>query len=285
MRRSSTEHRFPVGAPCANCATPIEGTYCHNCGQLAESYERSVWGLVVEGFESFFHFDGRFWRTLPDLVWRPGKLTRDYLDGKRASQIPPLRLFLVVLLIVFFAGGAHFGGEGELLEAHRPNAATTAAASIDPRTQDAGESPFMKWMGAHTRAARENPRVYGMVIENWAHRFAILMLPIAALFLSILFVFQRRFYVFDHLIFAMHSLSFQGLLLSIVFLLGNLTPLAGALLILSPAHLFAHMRGTYRTSVIGTLVRVTLLILGSLLAASLLLAGVFWFGLSLMKAG
>src|SRR5216683_5064324 len=85
-------HTLPVGAPCANCATPIEGPYCHNCGQLAESYERSVWGLVVEGFESFFHFDGRFWRTLPDLVWRPGKLTRDYLDGKRASQIPPLRL-------------------------------------------------------------------------------------------------------------------------------------------------------------------------------------------------
>jgi hypothetical protein len=89
--------------------------------------------------------------------------------------------------------------------------------------------------------------------------------------------------VFDHPIFSMHSLSFQGLLLSIVFLLGKLTPLAGLLLVISPAHLFAHMRQTYGTSVIGTLVRMTLLTAGALIAASLLLAGAYWFGLSLMK--
>src|SRR5690606_24728091 len=57
--------------------------------------------LGREVLESFFHIDGRMAHTLPRLITRPGRLTRDYLDGKRAFQVPPLRMFLVVLLLTF----------------------------------------------------------------------------------------------------------------------------------------------------------------------------------------
>jgi hypothetical protein len=110
------------------------------------------------------------------------------------------------------------------------------------------------------------------------------MLPISALLLSILFVFQRRFYVFDHLIFSMHSLSFQGVLLSVMFLLGQLTSLSGLLLLAMPVHLFVHMRGTYGTSVPGTLLRMTLLFIGTMIAVLFLFLGLLWVGLAAMQA-
>ena len=99
------EHaEIPPGTPCANCETPLEGTWCHVCGQLAEDFHKSVWKLTVEAVESLLHLDGRLFKTLPALFKRPGQLTRDYLDGKRAWQVQPFRMFLVVLLLVIFAG-------------------------------------------------------------------------------------------------------------------------------------------------------------------------------------
>ena len=98
-------HAGPIGGPCANCATPLHGPWCHACGQLGEDFHRSTLRLCAEAIEGLFHLDGRLWRTLPDLMLRPGRLTRAYLDGHRAPQIPPLRLFLVALLGIFLVGG------------------------------------------------------------------------------------------------------------------------------------------------------------------------------------
>ncbi|HEX8471569.1 MAG TPA: DUF3667 domain-containing protein [Brevundimonas sp.] len=95
---------IPVGTPCANCEVPLQGTYCYNCGQLAEDFHRNSWHLLVEAVESLLHLDGRLFKTLPGLIWRPGQLTRDYLEGKRAWQVQPFRMFLVILLIVLFVG-------------------------------------------------------------------------------------------------------------------------------------------------------------------------------------
>ena len=102
--RRRVAHDLPVGAPCANCGTPLMGPWCHACGQLGEDFHRSSWKLLMETIEGLFHFDGRLWRTLPGLAINPARLTNSYLEGHRAPQIPPLRLFLVVLLLVFLTG-------------------------------------------------------------------------------------------------------------------------------------------------------------------------------------
>ncbi len=104
---------IPPGTPCANCETPLVGTYCHACGQLAEDFHKSIWKLGREALESFFHLDGRLAHTLPRLIARPGRLTRDYLDGKRAFQVPPLRMFLVILLLTFVVGQCALGGNDD----------------------------------------------------------------------------------------------------------------------------------------------------------------------------
>jgi hypothetical protein len=88
-------------AHCANCTTPLNGTYCHNCGQLAHIH-RSLWHMVEELLHGILHFDNKAWRTLPALLWNPGQLTRNYIDGKRMRYMPPLILFLFLNFVMFF---------------------------------------------------------------------------------------------------------------------------------------------------------------------------------------
>lgn len=88
---------------CSNCETPLKGRYCHKCGQIADTWHRPIWSLFSEITEGLFNLDGRVWRTLPSLLFRPGHLTRNYLTGKRQRYIPPFRLFLLASLVFFLA--------------------------------------------------------------------------------------------------------------------------------------------------------------------------------------
>jgi Protein of unknown function (DUF3667) len=280
--RRKPEHSLPVGTPCPNCQTPLQGAWCHACGQKGEEFNRSIGHLIAEAFEGLTHFDGRVWQTMPRLLRDPGRLTRDYLIGKRAPQIPPFRLFLIVLVLVFFAGGLNLG-HGKVNIAAPGSAQerkALAEAGVDPakvQAMRAHENAFARW--AQERATH-NPEAVIQGMEHWAHRFAILMLPISALLLGLLFVFNKQFLIFDHLIFSMHSLSFQGLLISLVMLLGFMGDWALLLLPLAPLHLFVHMRGAYGTTVIGTLGRMALLFVGSLVAFMVLLSGLVFVGLA-----
>ena len=283
-------HALPVGTPCPNCQTPLEGPWCHQCGQKGEDYHRSIGHLITEAFEGLTHFDGRFWRTLPDLVRRPGRLTRAYLDGRRAPQIPPFRLFLVVILLVFLAGSlggtdanVATSGDGREQVVSVPG----IEIGVDERPEapgpkvETGQSDFEHWMEERAKAAMRNPQAFGHSLHTWGHRLAVLALPIAAGLLGLLFVFQRRFYLFDHLIFSMHSLSFQGLLLSLVFLLNLIPGEPGDLLLFAmPVHLFVHMRGTYGTGVFGTLWRMALLFVGSAIGAGIIMVILMFLGLN-----
>ncbi|MGJ3230383.1 MAG: DUF3667 domain-containing protein [Oceanicaulis sp.] len=86
---------------CANCHTPLQGPVCHNCGQLADEYHRPARGLVFEIIEGLTALDGRVARTIPDLLLRPGRVTRAYLKGARARFMPPFRLYIIASLIFF----------------------------------------------------------------------------------------------------------------------------------------------------------------------------------------
>ena len=86
---------------CDNCKTPLQGGFCHVCGQNAHNPLRSFGHAVEEVFESFWHLDGRIFRTLRTL-WSPGKLANAYLAGHRAPYVAPLRLFVILAVLTFF---------------------------------------------------------------------------------------------------------------------------------------------------------------------------------------
>ncbi|GLQ99572.1 DUF3667 domain-containing protein [Dyella mobilis] len=90
------------GVQCTNCTTPLEGEYCHHCGQSMHSVLRPVHGLVEEFFETVLHVDGRILHTLPALFLKPGFLTLEYFSGRRVRYIAPFRLMFVLCVLSFF---------------------------------------------------------------------------------------------------------------------------------------------------------------------------------------
>jgi hypothetical protein len=93
-------HDLAHGA-CANCGTVLTGAFCATCGQSAHVH-RSVGHIFEEFLHGIWHFDSKAWRTLPRLIFAPGRLTRDYVYGKRAGYIAPLALFLFSIFLMFF---------------------------------------------------------------------------------------------------------------------------------------------------------------------------------------
>ena len=87
---------------CLNCGTGLLGPFCYYCGQPDKNFMRFFPVLLRELLEDFLDFDSRFVRTIKPLLFKPGKLTRDYLDGKRFRYVPPLRLYIFSSIAFFF---------------------------------------------------------------------------------------------------------------------------------------------------------------------------------------
>ncbi len=85
---------------CLNCGTALVGSHCHTCGQAAHVH-RTLGSFFHDLIHGVFHFEGKIWRTLPLLAWNPGRLTREYIDGRRASYVSPIALFLFVVFLTF----------------------------------------------------------------------------------------------------------------------------------------------------------------------------------------
>jgi hypothetical protein len=86
---------------CANCDAALHGEFCAACGQKAHLH-RSLLHVGEEILHGITHFDGKTWKTLPMLVFKPGVLTRDYIQGKRARYVAPVPLFLLIVFLMFF---------------------------------------------------------------------------------------------------------------------------------------------------------------------------------------
>lgn len=96
---------------CLNCGTALQGSHCHQCGQAAHVH-KTLGAFFHDFLHGVFHFEGKIWRTIPALVFKPGKLTREYIDGRRASYVSPIALFLFAVFLMFAVvknAGFNFG--------------------------------------------------------------------------------------------------------------------------------------------------------------------------------
>ncbi len=89
-----------VHGTCRNCGATLTDRYCASCGQPAHIH-RTLSSLGHDILHGVFHFEGKVWRTIPELYLRPGRLTRRYIDGERAKFISPMALFLFTVFLTF----------------------------------------------------------------------------------------------------------------------------------------------------------------------------------------
>jgi Protein of unknown function (DUF3667) len=94
------ERSTQSGGACLNCGAALDGAYCRQCGQKAEVH-RSVRTIMHDLVHGVLHLDGKLWRTLPLLAWRPGELTRRYVHGERAKFVSPMAMFLFSVFLMF----------------------------------------------------------------------------------------------------------------------------------------------------------------------------------------
>lgn len=90
---------------CLNCGELVNGRYCHKCGQENIVWKQSFTSLLKHFIYDVFHFDGKFFDTLKNLFIRPGLVPKEYISGKRAKYLDPIRMYLftsAVFFIIFF---------------------------------------------------------------------------------------------------------------------------------------------------------------------------------------
>ncbi len=91
---------------CLNCGAAIHGRFCHICGQENIEPKESFWHLVTHFVYDLTHFDGKFFSTLKYLLFKPGFLSHEYLRGRRASYLHPIRMYVftsAIFFLVFFS--------------------------------------------------------------------------------------------------------------------------------------------------------------------------------------
>ena len=88
-------------AGCLNCGTQLNGPFCYYCGQPDRNFMRFFPALLRDLMEDLFDLDSRFMRTLKPLMFKPGRLTRDFMNGRRFRYTPPMRLYIFSSIAFF----------------------------------------------------------------------------------------------------------------------------------------------------------------------------------------
>jgi len=277
----SSEHpEAPRSPACLNCGTTLTGPFCSQCGQRDVPPYPSVRELVVDAFWELSGWDGRFASTVRALVSKPGRLTLDFLEGRRARYLSPLRLYLMASLVYFLVAaaapeaktadgksaniGLRFTPNGPTKAARVANATGTALVNqeaLSPADRDSimlavNKAPPI--MRPFFQKALLDPKGLKRSLSEATPKMLFALLPV---FAAIVALFYRGRKYPEHLYFAIHLHAFFFIVLtaSALFKFTRVAPLsvgAAALALISmPAYATIAFRRTYGGSLAATLLK------------------------------
>lgn len=100
---------------CLNCGAALHGRFCHYCGQENIAPKDSFWHLVTHFVYDIIHFDGKFFSTLKYLLFKPGFLSHEYLRGRRADYLHPIRMYVFTSAFFFLIFFSFYKAEDEIV--------------------------------------------------------------------------------------------------------------------------------------------------------------------------
>ncbi|MEP5569646.1 MAG: DUF3667 domain-containing protein [Halioglobus sp.] len=220
---------------CRNCQTMVTGEYCNQCGQREGRADQRFRDLAGELLGDVFDMDSRFWRTLFFLLFRPGFLSAEFIAGRRARYLPPLRLYLVISFVVFlvmsFAASYAIDSDGGVVVQGADDVVVAAddAASDTPGDEsedtddglaeiDLADENSPQWLKdlderAETNVVKikDDPREFIEAMVSYLPQMMFLLLPVFALLVQFAYLFSS-FHYLQHLVFSLHYHSFVYLL-------------------------------------------------------------------------
>jgi hypothetical protein len=216
---------------CANCGEIVAGAYCPACGQKRiNDQDRRLGHLLGQAFAVVTDLDGRFLRSLRALAFQPGRLSRDYLDGRRRHWMSPMALFLLanVLYFVLPYGVTDFNLPLHNQVQGQPHSAFTSGW-VERRVLARDAARRENWATQPSGARPAQAPAYGMADYAQAYDSragdvgkALIAVHIPFLALGLWAVFRRRRrYFAEHLVVATHLFTFMLLFVQLVLLPGG----------------------------------------------------------------
>jgi len=272
---------------CANCGNEVPQRYCGACGQKLDPPVHSLWHFSQIATEDLTHADSRLWRTLAALLFRPGHLTAEFLAGRRARYLPPLRLYLV-LSVAFFLVASALQPKLAVVRFDREHATDYKVVPLEKADElpeaalKAGETPEQRsdrvcagwnYSGPGERwLAPALQRACHRILEDNGHslqeaflhnipRAMFVFLPLLAAIMALLYWRPRRYYV-EHLLLCVHNHALVFLVATVVLLLGKLGKIPGldtVLLLYFTWYIYRSMRVVYAQGRLRTLSKLALL--------------------------
>lgn len=234
----------PERAPrsCANCRALMVGEFCHQCGQRDRELVRGAFSMMWEAVAEMFELDSRVRKTIGPLFFKPGFLSREWVAGRRASYVTPVRLYLFVSIVFFIVLSAVTQFDTTQLRQQLATAGDTPA-----ETPDAPRAPFtertnmqidLPWLSEDARdelkrrinVVAEDPDLLFRQARTLAPQLMFVLLPLFALILKVLYLFARRYYV-EHLVLALHTHTFMFASFVVLFALSGVRGWAAAMYI------------------------------------------------------
>ncbi|GAB6009819.1 DUF3667 domain-containing protein [Dysgonomonas reticulitermitis] len=97
-----SKHKIRRSKTCQNCGSFVEKNYCPDCGQENSESRHSFHHLFTHFVSDFLHYDSSFWRTTKTLFLSPGKISLEYMSGKRKSYVNPFSYYIFISFLTFF---------------------------------------------------------------------------------------------------------------------------------------------------------------------------------------
>lgn len=224
---------------CKNCGHVDTGRFCSACGQSFTEYSKPLKELLGD-LAGIFSLDSSIFRTIGPFLFKPGFLSREYLNGKRKFYMSPVRLYLFLSIVFFFVANE------VTINSSAPLKNFTFSQSTDStRTEIVADDQFFESLKKDTSfvvvggdtifrdsvsatyydkfidsglKTLENPSLFITDFYKNISYALFLLMPIFALILQLLYVRRKRYYV-EHLIFTLNMHSFVLLVLTILALL------------------------------------------------------------------
>lgn len=180
---------------CLNCGAAVSGRYCGQCGQKSRPLNPTMGDVAREAAGEILDLDGKLLRSIRLLFTRPGSLTAELFAGRRASYVPPLRLYLI-FSVAFFAASSIWTANPVLTDADRVELREGLSLGRGTGVRVTGEFP--NGMSGEQAEARVRHAMLG-----WVPRAMFVLVPVCALL--VMAVTRRAGRNFpQHLYFALH---------------------------------------------------------------------------------
>ncbi len=290
---------------CLNCGAQLTDAFCAHCGQRASDVHLSVRDLLHELVTEHFGLDTKTGRTLVALVRYPGRLTLEFLAGRRIRYLPPLRLYLSLSVLYFLASAlttnAGFNTNANVVHITTSPAATNKSGGmVSLDTTAANPVPIGAALDSIGISSHGTTDVIGdtlhgnavirFVKRRFAERLAFfrahksdavqqiserfhhelpdaLFLLVPGLALALLVLYRKHYYS-EHLVFALHFQAFAFVALTIG-LIPYLDALANIAIIV---YLFLALRHVYGQSIAATAAKFVVVVIGYGISLALVMA-------------